>query len=238
LFDELRQAGFVEGQNLTVDFHQWGPHVDLIPQFAAEIVKANVDVIVATGNAAIRAAQQATTTIPILGSTDDMVGSGLVKSLARPDGNTTGTSILAAGLDGKRQELLIEAVPGVRQIAALVDSKTTASSRLVSLQEAARSHGIELSIQRVVKSEEIPAALDAAKAAGAAALNVLSSPVLVAARQFIIQRVAALRLPAIYQFPEEFRGRRVSRLRAACQSNVQRTSRYYAHQALAGREAF
>jgi len=202
VFDELRQAGFVEGHNLTVDFHQFGPDVDLIPQFAAELVKAKVDVIVATGDTAIRALQQATTTIPILGSTADMVGSGLVKSLARPDGNTTGTNILATELDGKRQEILIEAVPGIRHMAALVDSKATASSRLQSLQDAARSHGIELSIQRVVTSEEIPAALDAAKASGAAALNVLASPVLFAARQSIIQRVAALRLPAIYQFPE------------------------------------
>lgn len=202
VFDDLQQAGFVEGQNLTVDWHQYGSHVDLISQFAAEVVKAKVDVIVATGDTAIRAVQQATTTIPILGSTDDMIGSGLVNSLARPDGNTTGTSIFAAGLDGKRQELLIEAVPGIRRMAALVDSKTTASSRLLSLQQAARSHGVELSVQPVIKSEEIPAALDAAKAAVAAAINVLSSPVLFGARQSIIQRVAVLRLPAIYQFPD------------------------------------
>jgi putative tryptophan/tyrosine transport system substrate-binding protein len=202
VFDDLQQAGFVEGQNLTVDWHQYGSHVDLISQFAAEVVEAKVDVIVATGDTAIRAVQQATTTIPILGSTDDMIGSGLVNSLARPDGNTTGTSIFAAGLDGKRQELLIEAVPGIRHMAALVDSKTTASSRLLSLQQAARSHGVELSVQPVIKSEEIPAALDAAKAAGAAAINVLSSPVLFGARQSIIQRVAVLRLPAIYQFPD------------------------------------
>ena len=202
VFDDLRQAGFVEGQNLTVDWHQYGSHVDLISQFAAEVVKAKVDVVVATGDTAIRALQQATTTIPILGSTDDMIGSGLVKSLARPDGNTTGTSIFAAGLDGKRQELLIEAVTGIRHMAALVDSKTTESSRLLALQEAARTRGVELSIQSVVKSEEIPAALDAAKASGAAAINVLSSPILFGARQSIIQRVAVLRLPAIYQFPD------------------------------------
>ena len=206
MFDDLQQAGFVEGQNLTVDWHQYGSHVDLISQFAAEVVKAKVDVIVATGDTAIRAVQQATTTIPILGSTDDMIGSGLVNSLARPDGNTTGTSIFAAGLDGKRQELLIEAVPGIRHMAALVDSKTTASSRLLSLQQAARSHGVELSVQPVIKSEEIPAALDAAKAAGAAAINVLSSPVLYGARALIIERNAELRLPAIYQFPEAAEG--------------------------------
>jgi putative tryptophan/tyrosine transport system substrate-binding protein len=74
--------------------------------------------------------QQATTTIPILGSTDDIVGSGLVHSLARPEANTTGTSIFAGELDGKREEILIEAVPGLRHMAALVDSNTTASTGL------------------------------------------------------------------------------------------------------------
>ena len=84
-----------------------------------ELIKSRVDVIVVTGDLSIRTVQQATTTMPILGLTDDMVGSGLVKSLARPDGNTTGVSILAADLDGKRQEILIEAVPGLRHMALL-----------------------------------------------------------------------------------------------------------------------
>ena len=132
-----------------------------------------------------------------------MVGSGLVNSLARPDGNTTGTSILAAELDGKRQEILIEAVPGLRRMAALADSNTTATAQLQALQDAARARGIELSIHPIARPEEIPAAIDAAKASGAAALNVLSSPILYGSRQIIMQRVAALRLPAIYQFPEE-----------------------------------
>jgi putative ABC transport system substrate-binding protein len=179
-FDELRRAGFLEGQNLTIDWHQYGPRTDLIPEFVADLVKARVDVIVANGDAAIRAAQQATKTIPILGSTDDMVGSGLVNSLGRPDGNTTGTSFLAGDLDGKRQEILIEAVPGPRRMAVLADSTTTANARLDELQEAAHARKIELSIYPIARPEEIPTAIDAAKAAGAAGLNVLSSPILVA----------------------------------------------------------
>ena len=67
MFDELRRAGFIEGQNLTIDWYQYGPRTDLIPEFVADLVKARVDVIVATGDAGIRAAQQATKTIPILG---------------------------------------------------------------------------------------------------------------------------------------------------------------------------
>ena len=114
-FDELRRRGFIEGQNLTVDYRAYGQHVDLISQYAAELVKARVDVIVGSGDEAVRAIQQATKTIPIVAIGTDLLGSGLVNSLARPDGNTTGVSILADELDGKRQEILIEAVPGLRR---------------------------------------------------------------------------------------------------------------------------
>jgi putative ABC transport system substrate-binding protein len=203
MFDELRRLGFIEGHNLTTDWRSYGPRIDLIPEFVAELVKANLDVILVNGSAAIRAAQQATKTIPILGSTDDMVGSGLVNSLGRPDGNTTGTSFLAGDLDGKRQEILIEAVPGPRRMAVLADSTTTANARLDELQEAAHARKIELSIYPIARPEEIPTAIDAAKASGAAGLNVLSSPILYTSRQIIMQRVAAQRLPSIYQFPEE-----------------------------------
>ena len=118
-FDEIRRRGFIEGQNLLIDWRAYGPRTELIPVFAAQLVEAHVDVILSIGNTAIRAAQQATATIPILGATDDMVGSGLVNSLARPGGNTTGMSILATELNGKRQGILIEAVPGVRRMAAV-----------------------------------------------------------------------------------------------------------------------
>jgi putative tryptophan/tyrosine transport system substrate-binding protein len=203
MFDELRRFGFIEGQNLTIDWREYSVHIDRISEFAADLVKSKVDVIYANGDAGIRAAQRATTTIPILGSTDDMVESGLVKSLARPDGNTTGTSFLSAELDGKRQEILIESVPGLRRIAAIADSNRTAGSRLQILKEAAHLRNVELSIHQIAKPEEIPAAIDAAKTSGAAALNVLASPTLYGSRQIIMQRVAALRLPTIYQFPDE-----------------------------------
>lgn len=197
MFDELRRFGFIEGQNLTIEWRSYGSF-DLIPELAAELVKSKVDVIYASGDAGIRAAQRATTTIPILGGTDDMVEAGLVKSLARPEGNTTGTSFLSTELDGKRQEILIEAVPGLRRMAVLADTKPIGSSQLQALQDAARARGVEISIHRVASTEEITAAIDAAKASGAAALNVLSAAFLYVNRQVIMQRVAALRLPAIY----------------------------------------
>jgi putative tryptophan/tyrosine transport system substrate-binding protein len=202
MFDELRRLGFIEGQNLTIVWRAYALHIDLAPEFAAELVKSKVDVIYAAGDAGIRAAQQATATIPILGITRDMVGHGLVNSLARPGGNTTGVSVLATELDGKRQDILIEAVPGLRR-AALADSNVTPVAKLNELQEAARARNIELSIHRVASGDEIAAAVDMAKSSGATALNVLSSPVLYGNRQLIIDRAAALRLPAMYPFAEE-----------------------------------
>jgi putative tryptophan/tyrosine transport system substrate-binding protein len=204
--DQLRRRGFIESQNLTIDYRDFGLHVDLISQYAAELVKAQVDFIEAGGGMAIRAAQQATKTIPILGVTDDMVGEGLVESLARPNGNTTGVSIFATELDGKRQEILIAALPGLRHMAALADSNNTTVAKLHALQEAARAGNIELSIHRIATGEEIAAAIDTATASGATALNVLASPMLFANRQLIMDRVAALRLPAIYQWPETAEG--------------------------------
>jgi putative tryptophan/tyrosine transport system substrate-binding protein len=203
MFDELRRHGFVEGQNLAIDWHHYGQRIDLIPEFAAELVKARVDVIYATGEPGIRAAQRATATIPIVGVTNDMVGAGLVNSLPRPGGNTTGISILATELNGKRQDLLIDAVPRLRRMAALVDSNETDSVQLQALQDAARARDVELSVHRIARPEEISSAIDAAQGSGAAALNVLASPILNGNRKIIMERVAAFHLPAIYQFPED-----------------------------------
>jgi putative tryptophan/tyrosine transport system substrate-binding protein len=125
--EEFRRHGFVEGHNLDIEWRAYGPHFDRISRYAAELAKARVDVIVTGGEEAIRAAQQATNTIPIV-ALDDMLGSGYVKSLARPEGNTTGVSVLAVDLDGKRQDLLIEAVPGLRRLATLADIHNAAAN--------------------------------------------------------------------------------------------------------------
>jgi putative ABC transport system substrate-binding protein len=203
--DELRSFGFIEGQNLIVDYRDYGVHPDLVSKFAADLVNARVDAIGAAGDPGIRAAQEATRTIPIIAFTDDLAGSGFVTSLARPNGNITGVNLLAAELNGKRQEILIEAVSGVRRMAALADTNnnTTAPDKLRALQEAARERNIELSIHQIGRGEQIAAAIDAAKASGATALNVLSSPILYTNRRLIMDRVAAIRTPAIYQFPEQ-----------------------------------
>jgi putative ABC transport system substrate-binding protein len=201
-FDELRRLGFIEGQNLTVEYRAYGLHFDLLSQYAAELVKTRVDVITAGGEEAVRALQEATKTIPIVAIVSDLAGSGLVNSLARPNGNTTGVNILAFDADGKRQEILIEAVPGLRRMAVLADGHYTTVAKLDALNEAARANNVELSVYRVTRGEEIAAAIDMARASGGTALNILASPLFYTNRRLIMDRVAALRLPTIYEFPE------------------------------------
>jgi putative ABC transport system substrate-binding protein len=201
--EEFRRYGFIEGQNLAVEWRAFGMDLGLIPKYAAELVSARVDVIATAGEEATRAAQRATKTIPIVAIADDLLGSGLVQSLARPEGNTTGASLLAVDLDGKRQDLLIEAVPGLRRLAALADVNNKAA-KLEALQEAARAHNVELSIYRIVRGEEIAPAIDMAHASGATALNVCAGGVLLwSNRQLIMDRAAALHLPTMHGWPEE-----------------------------------
>jgi putative ABC transport system substrate-binding protein len=200
--DELRRRGFIEGQNLAVEWRSYGLHLDLVSQYAAELVKARVDVIITGGDDQIRAAPQATKTIPIVAATGDMLAAGLVTSLARPDGNITGVSMLADDADGKRQDILIEAVPGLRLMAVLVDSTYRKTAKIDALQDAARKRNIELSIHRVAKGEEIPAAIEGARASGATALNVLASPMFYICRHLIIDQVATTRLPTMYDNPD------------------------------------
>jgi putative ABC transport system substrate-binding protein len=201
-YDELRRLGFVEGQNLIVDARGYALRTEQFSAVAAELVSVKVDAILAGGTAAARAAQAATRTIPILTLNDDMVGHGLVASLARPGGNTTGISILATELDGKRQEILMEMVPAARRMAVLADANTALAANMRALHGAARARGVELSIRTVERPERIGPEIEEAKRNGAEALNVLASPLLYTRRLDIFERAEALRLPTIYQSPE------------------------------------
>ena len=131
-----------------------------------------------------------------------MVGQGLVASLAHPGGNTTGISILATELDGKRQDILMEMVPAARHMALLADANTAAPQNVRVLREAASARGVELAVRLVDRPERIVPEIEEAHRAGADALNVLASPILYARRLDIFERTVALRLPAIYQSPE------------------------------------
>ena len=200
-FDELRRSGFVEGQNLRVE-GGFSIRDEETPEVAARLVAAGVDAIWTGGHPRTHAAQQATQTVPIVSMADDMVLSGLVSSLAHPGGNTTGVSILATELDGKRQELLTEVVPPARHIAILADPRVTPPEQLLALENAAQTRGLVVSVERPSKPAEIVPAIDRVHALGAQALNVLAASMLHTNRQLILDRVAVLKLPAIFQWPE------------------------------------
>src|SRR5262249_44547509 len=143
---------------------------------AGELVAQNVDLIITFGDPAIRAVQGATQAIPIVAMTDDMVGSGLVASLARPGGNTTGVSILASELDVKRLEILHEFIPQARRIALLIDTTTISTGS--QLSKAARELGVELVPFDAQSPDEVSRMLDDIAAAKVDAVNVLASPLL------------------------------------------------------------
>jgi putative ABC transport system substrate-binding protein len=202
LRNSLRRLGFVEGYNLSLDVNGYGLRREQFDEHAAELANSKVDVLYCAGDAALRAAQQATSTIPIVGVTDDMVSAGLVNSLARPESNMTGVSIFSSELDTKRQELLLELLPSVRRIAALADTATTSAGQLANLERAARKQGVAMSVHQVGKPEEIAGAIEAAKASGAEALNVLATPLLFNSRKIVYTHTMTLNMPAIYQWPE------------------------------------
>jgi putative ABC transport system substrate-binding protein len=201
-FDELKLSGFVEGQNLKIVAGGFELRDDQLSEVAATFAKSAPDVIFCVSDAAVRAAQESTRTVPIVGLSGDMVGEGLVRSLARPGGNVTGVSILAHELNGKRLEILMEAVPDARHIAILAQSNYTSPAELKALQDVTRARGLEVAVFTAGAPEQIAPTMDKAKAAGATALNVLSGALFSFHRRIVIERAAALGLPAIYEWPD------------------------------------
>jgi putative tryptophan/tyrosine transport system substrate-binding protein len=199
----MQALGWEDGRNIRYIFMWADRRDDRFPALAADLVARPVDVIIVAGDPAIRAAQRATSTIPIVGMADDMVGSAFAASMARPGGNITGMSILAGELDAKRLALLHELVPQARRIGVLADPTTVPT--VPEVEKAARDLGIDVVTRPAKNREEIGRALDTMIAARVGAVNVLASPVLNLHRKFIIDRVRQARLPAIYQWPESAR---------------------------------
>jgi len=205
----LRINGLVEGQNLQI-VDGFGVSFDRIPTVAASIIAASPDVIVCGSEVPIRALQKLTKTIPLIGMTEDMVGEGLVASLPRPGGNTTGISLLTPELDGKRQEILLEAIPGLRKLAILADARVTKPEHLAQLEEAARSRGVEPLVRSVGKRDDVVAAIKDVQATGASTINFLATPLFSVNAVNFISQVSDLKLASIYQWPEDAEERALS----------------------------
>src|SRR5437016_3397140 len=156
----LRELGYVDGQNIVIEWRFAKGKAALLPELATELVRLNVDVIVASATQAILAAKQATTTIPIVFPTaGDPVAYGLVTSLARPGGNITGLTILALELGGKRLELLKEAFPRIARVAVLYDPQLRQS--LKETQTAAQFLGLKVQALEVRVATDVESAFSA-----------------------------------------------------------------------------
>jgi putative ABC transport system substrate-binding protein len=202
----LRALGYVEGQTVVIEDRYAEGSQERLRDLATELVRLPVDVIVAEGAAAIRAAQHATRTIPIvMAATFDPVGQGFVASLAHPEGNITGLSFLSAELPGKRLEILKETVPQSTRIAVLISAAHPYSTSVMgNLTEAARALGLHLQVVEVRRAEELADAFAAMTRAGADAVIAIEEALLLnSPRGGIVADLAAKRrLPVMYSWRE------------------------------------
>ena len=197
----LRDLGYVEGNNIVLEFRYGEGKFDRLPSLAAELVRLRVDAIVTAGPSVTRPVKEATSTIPIIMTNDsDPVGSGFVTSLARPGGNITGLTNLARELSGKRLELLREILPKLASVAILGTSDIpTNAQALKETEQAAGAFGLQTQYFDVRAAEDIEPAFQAASKGRADAASVLNGPPHI---QRLIPAVAARsRMPAMYFNP-------------------------------------
>jgi len=200
----LKESGYVEGQNVAVEYRFAEGQFGRFPAFASDLVRRQVAVLFVASNAGALAATQATRTIPIVFiAGDDPVASGLVPSLNRPGGNLTGVYQFAAGLEAKRLGLLHEMVPRATVIAVLVNPNYSgAEDQLREVEEAAASLGVQLVIVRANVESDFDAAFSTLVQQRATALLVCASPFFNARRQQLVVLATRHALPAIYEWRE------------------------------------
>jgi putative tryptophan/tyrosine transport system substrate-binding protein len=200
----LSETGYVEGQNVSIEYRWAEGRFDQLPAFATELLDRKVDLIVALGPPSVRAAKNASSTIPIVFAVgDDPVKTGLVTSLARPGGNLTGISILAVDLTPKRLELLSELVPQAKVIALLINPNSADADRQTrDVQEAALTKGARLQLLKASNESEIDAAFAILAHQHANALVVGDDPFFTNQRTQIVGLAARHAVPATYPWRE------------------------------------
>jgi putative ABC transport system substrate-binding protein len=199
--DALAALGLVDGRNIRLEVRLAEGHAERLPELAQSLVQAKARVIVAYGAPAIRAVQRATNTIPIVGN-GDLLSEGLIGSLARPGGNTTGVSILNTELDAKRLEVLKQIVPLGRRFALLRDPAFSFPAQMQAITDAGHALGVELQIIDVRDPADLAPAFASYRASGAEAINVINSPMLFSARAELGRLSLSYKLPAICEWRE------------------------------------
>jgi putative ABC transport system substrate-binding protein len=198
----LKELGWVEGGNLAIEQRYARGAAERYPELAADLVRLKVEVLVTDGSPATRAAQRATTTIPIVFVVGNPVAQGFVASLARPGGNLTGMAIITGDLNPKRIQLLKEAVPGMARLAVLEDhtARGPAPGPWQAIEAASRQLGIQLTPAREVrKADDLDGAFALAVRERAGGILVLPSAFFSSKTQRIVGLAARTRLPAIYE---------------------------------------
>jgi putative ABC transport system substrate-binding protein len=194
----LKQLGYIEGKNLIIEYRFARANLYRLHELARELVRLDVDIIFAVGMPATRAAKNATQMIPIVTSSSDPVGSGVVGSLAQPGGNITGLSNLTSQLVGKRLELLKEVIPQLSHVAVLWTPGHPAVGAWREAEVAAQSLGVQLQAAEVRHRDDLEPAFAAIKRERAEALILLRSPIVNDLTKRIVNLAAERRLPAIY----------------------------------------
>jgi putative ABC transport system substrate-binding protein len=196
----LRELGYVEGRNLSVEYRFAENKPDQLRALATELVRLRVAVIVTEGVTATRAAKDVTATLPIVMAQDpDPVGTGFVASLARPGGNITGLSNLRTDLGVKRLEILKDTVSGLTRVAIIGTSTTPGNAQtLDDIKQAAKTLQIDLQILEVAGAQDIDPAFQAASSGRAGAILVLASPYLLSNRTRVADAAEKSRIPTMY----------------------------------------
>jgi putative ABC transport system substrate-binding protein len=197
----LRELGYVEGQNITIEYGLAGG-ADELPSAAARLVSLKVDVILASGTPPVPAAKRATKTIPIVFvASIDPVATGVVASLARPGGNVTGFAGIHSDLMGKRLELLGEAVPKLSRVAVLSHATNPGNAEYIKKAEvAARALGVQMQLLAVRDAGDFERVFSEAR--GASAMIQLDDVIFTTHRRQVIELAARYRLPTMYGFKE------------------------------------
>jgi putative tryptophan/tyrosine transport system substrate-binding protein len=199
----LGETGYVEGQNLAIEYRWAEGRYDRLPALAADLVSRKVDVIVAAGPFPAIAAKSATSTIPIVFGAGDAVGAGLVASLARPGGNLTGVSMMGGELQPKRLELLSELVPDAKMIALLVNPNSpSAEGTIRNMEEAALAKAVQLPVLKAGTESEIDAAFASLVQLHAGGIVVSADPFYSSRRDQLVALASRHTVPAIYESRE------------------------------------
>jgi len=204
LRQRLRDLGYVEGRDVRFEIRGANEDFERLPDLAADLVRTGVDLIVAVSSPAVRAAENATSTIPIvMVSGTDPVAGLFVVSLARPGSNVTGVTTYLPELAGKRLEVLRECLPGLRRVAVLANLRNPSSAAEARETEvAAKTMALEIHVADARLPEQYPDAFATVTRGGAGALFVTADPILSSNRERILKLAATHRLPAMYEWPE------------------------------------